>query len=127
MVNFTTALKFNFSQTPLSSPPIGILVHYEKDLKLYLQNNDFREIVNIYQIDDDYSLSLTYDKPGEFDSITIIASNVYSSMSSTVPIKFEESDDVSGISWQIILIIVVTVVILLGISFSLYVKCKRKR
>jgi hypothetical protein len=79
----------------------------------------------LYNVTDEYSLLLKYEKPGTFPVIKVIASNDQYTVSKDVNVSFENST--GGVKWYAIVIVVVLVAIGVGVAFGFYLKMKKKK
>ena len=76
---------------------------------------------------DKFNLIVTYNAPGNFNNISIKASNYYKSATSTVKVAFNPDDDGNGIKWYTIVIIILLVLLVVGISYGMYLKMLKNR
>ena len=75
-----------------------------------------------------YNLVLSYNAPGNFNNITLVATNQYSSEHAEIKVSFTKGDDDStGIKWYTIMIIALIVVIIIGIAYGMYLKMIKNR
>lgn len=83
-----------------------------------------------YDLSLNYSLVLDYTKPGNFSSITLSATNQYSSDHVKLAVSFANEpnpDEPSGIKWYTIMIIALIVVIIIGVAYGMYLKMLKNR
>lgn len=68
---------------------------------------------------------LNYNSPGNFDTISIVASNAFTHIEHKIKVSFDSNS--SGIKWYVVVLIVAAVFLVVGLAFGFYLKAKARK
>lgn len=76
-----------------------------------------------YDVSQTLKLALNYNTPGDFDKMSVIASNDFSSATRSVDVDFNSKE---GLKWYTVVLLVLAGLTLIGLSFGIFVYRKRR-
>lgn len=124
--NFYAALNRTVSEE-VKPPTLAVLPSSSSN---YLFGSSVSSIntnhLSLYNVTESFAIEATYEEPGNFERIKVVASNAYESNANNVKVAFEVEDD-GGVKWYTILIIICLVVILIGVGIGMYLRRKGKK